>query len=177
MQNDLDRVLQEARLTREDDPERAAELLLKFLEANPGSSIAKLLLASILADGYAEGPPGAEKLYREVLNARPDSVAALCGLAMLHGHPGSRITSEESLSLLSRAAEISKDPEIELNYASKAWDLGLTDLALRIVLRIQANPRLRTQPILRKRVADIVRRIRSGEARPSDLAFSWPEID
>ncbi|MDZ7272204.1 MAG: hypothetical protein ONB17_11360 [candidate division KSB1 bacterium] len=109
-----DEVIAEARARRWLEPERAVRLLGMFVSRRNEAIRARFLLASLYADDYGEGVAGTERIYREVLASNPDNPSGLCGLALLHGRsPG--VSSDESLSLLARAATISKDPEMLQN--------------------------------------------------------------
>jgi len=170
-----ERVIAEAKLCRWPEPERAVRLLETFVSEHKQAVRSKLLLASLYSDDYGEGVMGAERLYREVLAANPDNLAGLCGLALLHGRVSS-VDADESLSLLARAASVSTDPEMLLNFANKAWDLRKFEVAaegfskLRHVAKEQGKDHL-------ARIADDSLAAVKARRIPANLAYSHPEME
>lgn len=120
------------RITRDwpDEPDKTIRLLTEFLSTNPQSARVKLRLAAIHGSEYGEDIPGAEHLYREILREDSGNVYALASLALLQGSHGSQVTAEESLRLLSEAADLSGEPWAIHNLANAYWSNRLFEEAL-----------------------------------------------
>lgn len=174
--HDENLILRLATEARHSQPERALEMLKDFIRGRPLSMRPKLLLASIFADEYGEDVPGAERVYREILASSPENVPALCGLAFLHGRSGSAVSAEESIRLLSTAADISGDLEILSNLAYKLWDLGRLSEAHLSFEKLLAAGRLKGKSSAVRKAEDALGAIRRGE-RPKFVHYWYPEVD
>lgn len=165
-----------AKQLRFDKPEDAIVILTDFLRTHPESVRSMLLLASIYADDYGEGPLGAERLYRSVLELDPDNVIALCGLAKISGQPGSAVRREEGLSVLRRAFDLTGDPILLWNLANKAWDEGRFDDALSAFDQLRAVAGSANKDHLVRLAEESLELIRHGK-RPQANFYEWPEVD
>lgn len=157
-----------------DYPEVAIANLEEFLVTSPLSIRVKLHLASIYVNDYGLGIAGAERLFREILQQDGGNLAAMCGLALLHGHPHSSVTAAESLDLLERAVALSGDPDVIRNLANKAWEMGLEEKALSALESLRAaasGPR--SQYFLRV-AEESERAIKQGE-KPGAFVYYLPE--
>jgi hypothetical protein len=169
-----DKVIIEARSQRWSEPERAVRLLEEFVLEWKQAVRSRLLLASLYADDYGEGVAGAERMYREVLASNPDNLAGLCGLALLHGRSRG-VSSDESLSLLAKAASISKDPEMLLNFANKAWDLRRFDVAAEGFDKLRQVAKEHGKDHLANVAMESLKEVRARRT-PANVSYSHPEI-
>lgn len=169
------KILAEAQSERDSNPDKAVRLLEGFVEQWKGALRARLLLASLYSDDYGAGWPAAERVYREALSMDPSNLAGLCGLALLNGRvPG--VGATESLDLLAKAVEVSGgDPEMLMNYANKAWDLGNFGAALEAFERLQRLARERGQNRLSSVARQSLKQVRAKK-RPTGFYYAHPEI-
>lgn len=174
--NEENRIIESTTRSRWHEPERSIEMLRDFLRLHPLATRAKLTLASIFADEYGEDVPGAERLYREVLTRFPENVPALCGLAMLHGRSGSSVAEEESIRLLTRAAEVSQDIDILSNLAHKLWDVGRLSEAQRVFEQLLSAAKAKGKKHVVRTAEQALKAIRRGK-RPTSLSYSWPSVE
>lgn len=156
-------VLKRAADARGRDPEEAIVLLKKLLQANPTAIRPKLLLAAIFADEYGDDVAGAERLYREVRATLPENIPALSGLALLQGRFGSTVSLDESVRLLSLAAEVSGHPDIISDLAYKLWDSGLLEEARQAFTRLQTGAYARGNRLLARDAEKALKLVRRGE--------------
>ncbi len=168
------RIIEEAESLRQDYPEEAVGILEDFVEGNPVSLRGRLHLAALYANDYGLGIAGAERLYREILQDYPDCAPAMWSLGLLQGHPHSGITKEESLELLEKAASMTGDPDVVRNLATKAWEVGETDQALKAFGWLKVVAPESRKPYFTTIADDAVARILAGE-RLSRPVYTWPE--
>ena len=169
-----DRVIAHAASIRWSDPDEAVHTLEMFVSEHKDTVRARLLLASLYSNEYGEGVLGSERIYREVLDKHPDNVASLCGLALLHGH-GANVEADESLRLLARTTELSDDPEMVLNLANKAWDLGKFEKAAEAFEKLRKIAAMRGKSHLTRIANEGLREVRNRKP-PKHLAYSCPEM-
>lgn len=167
-------VIEEAEAMRTGYPDDAVSSLEDFVEGHPVSLRARLHLAALYADDYGLGIAGAERLYREILQDYPVCVPAMWNLGLLHGHPHSSVTKEESLELLEKAASLTGDPDVVRNLATKAWEVGEIDRALKTFDRLKLVAPESRRPYFIAVADEAIARIRDGE-RPSNPVYTWPE--
>lgn len=152
----------------------AISLLREFVMGEPRGLKAKLLLASLYADGYAGGVLEAERLFRDVIEEDPTNVAALSGLALLEGK-GSSVSVDESLKLLETVVEFSHEPDALLNLGFKAWSAGRAEEAMIAFSRLLSGPEAQPASFAYKIAKKAVKSIREGK-QPSSFTFAYPEI-
>jgi lipopolysaccharide biosynthesis regulator YciM len=167
-------VIAYAESIRWSDPDKAVRTLEAFVKEHWDATRAHLLLASLYSNEYGEGVLGAERIYREVLDKDPDNLAGLCGLALLHGH-GANVEADESLRLLARTTELSDDPEMVLNLANKAWDLGKFEMAAQTFEKLRQIAKERRKRHLVRIAKAALIEVRNRKP-PEHLAYSCPEM-
>lgn len=157
-----------------EDPESAADLLRSFLASNPRSTRIRLRLAHIYAHDYGEGPVAAEQIYREVLDEDPNNIFVLSNLALLEG-PGVNVSSDESLSFLERAANLSNEAWAIENLANKLWDLGRLKEALSTFKWLERVAAQQGNRVDVQRARSRIWRIRLRGARFAPISYVIPE--
>jgi len=131
-------------------------------------------LASLLSGGIGEDYPEARRIYEEVLREHPESIPALCGLAMLRSR-SQIVSASEAAELMSKAADIPDDPEIIWTYAHVLLDTGDWEGTKVGFERVLAHPRSGPPTTLRRRAKEILKDIRCGR-HPKYGGYSWPEM-
>jgi lipopolysaccharide biosynthesis regulator YciM len=161
--------------TPPEDVDAVIYVLERFLQVHPVSVRARLKLASLYASEYGDGVAGAERVLKDALAIKPDTVTAMVWLGLLQGHPHSSLTVEESLTLLERAVALSGDPHILRNYANKAWEAGQIERAVEAFERLKALTQDPNAEFFRRVADQSLNAIRQGE-KPADFVYWYPEI-